>query len=439
MDRPLLALTRHASAPAGPSAETTASENMRQLVQLRWVAVAGQLITILAVHFGLGVQLPLAPMLILVGVLALANLDGAYWLVRRMGADQQILLALLFDTAALTAQLYLSGGASNPFISLYLLQVVLGAILLERRSVWILVAVTSLCYAGLSKFSLPLAYPIRLSNDAIDLYRIGAWISFALICVLLTLFISRISRNLRARDAYVAELRRHAIEEDSIVRMGLFASGAAHELGTPLASLSVIINDWRRMPQLARNPALSEDIAVMEAEVQRCKRIVSDILDSAGAPREEALHSIGARQLIEELGAAWRSTHPKAVLSIAYEGRADTVTVSSPALRQAIWNLLDNAAEVSPDNVMLRASADRDEFAVCVLDAGPGFQPGQLTAIGKPQPSSKGPGHGVGLFLAANAVRKLGGRLEASNRASGGAEVRLVVPLAANPQDAPDG
>jgi two-component system sensor histidine kinase RegB len=110
---------------------------MRQLIQLRWIAVAGQLITILAVDFGLGVRLPLAPMLLLVGGLALANLDGAYRLMRRVGANLQILLALLLDAAALTAQLYLSGGASNPFISLYLLQVVLGAILLERWSVWV--------------------------------------------------------------------------------------------------------------------------------------------------------------------------------------------------------------------------------------------------------------------------------------------------------------
>jgi two-component system sensor histidine kinase RegB len=434
VEQPLLALTRQKPAPAGPSAETTTSENMRQLVQLRWIAVAGQLVTILAVHFGLGVQLPLAPMLLLVGVLALANLDGAYWLVRRVEANLQILSALLLDTAALTAQLYLSGGAANPFISLYLLQVVLGAILLERRSVWILVAVTSLCYAGLSQFSLPLVYPTGLPLAAGDLYRIGAWISFALICVLLTLFISRISRNLRLRDAHVAELRRHAVEEDSIVRMGLFASGAAHELGTPLASLSVILNDWRRMPDLAGDPMLAEDLAVMEAEVRRCKSIVGDILDSAGAPRGEAMNRMAAPRLVDELTTAWRAGHPKVVLSIRYDGPEGAIAVSSPAFRQAVWNLLDNAAEVSPDDVALHASADPDEFSVCVLDSGPGFDPARLAAIGKPQASAKGPGHGVGLFLAANAVRKLGGRLEASNRTGGGAEVRLVLPLAANPE-----
>lgn len=430
MSSPVLALTRAELPPAGLSAELAADENMRQLMQLRWVAVIGQLVTILVVHFGLEIRLPLAPMLLLVGVLALANLDGARWLVRRKGANLQILVALLLDAAALTAQLYLSGGASNPFISLYLLQVVLGAILLETRWVWVLVLVTSLCYAGLSKFSLPLVYPTHLPLDPADLYRVGGWISFALICLLLTLFITRISRNLRAREAFVVELQRHALEEDSIVRMGLFASGAAHELGTPLASLSVIANDWRRMPHLAKDPVLGEDLAVMEAEIQRCKEIVSAILDTAGAPREEAMQSIRVRRLITEITQAWRATHPTIGLSIRYEGPDGAVAVSSPALRQAIWNLLDNAAEVSPDDVSLHARATLDEVVVQVLDRGPGFESAQLAQIGKPQVSSKGPGHGVGLFLAANALRKLGGRLEASNRIEGGAAVRLVLPLA---------
>lgn len=433
MDRPLLALTRRKPLPSGPSAETTAARNLRQLIQLRWVAVAGQLVTILVVHWGLGVPLPLGPMLAVVLALGLANLGGVYWLPRHVGADRQILLALLFDAAALTVQLYFSGGAANPFISLFLLQVVLGAILLEVRSVWMLVVVTSLFYAGLTVFSRPLVYPVRLPFETVELYKIGAWIGFVLIGVLLTLFITRISRNLRARDAYLAELKRYAVEEESIVRMGLFASGAAHELGTPLASLSVIINDWRRMPQLTGDPILAEELEVMEAEVQRCKHIVTNILASAGEPRGEAMNSAAARRFIDELAAAWRQTHPRIAFETRYEGAAEATTVSSPALRQAIWNLLDNAAEVS-DRVALQAVAGPEEFVVTVLDDGPGFSAAQLPDVGKPHQSSKGPGHGVGLFLAATAVRKFGGRLEAANRPDGGAQVRLVLPLAVNPQ-----
>jgi two-component system sensor histidine kinase RegB len=435
VDRPLLALTRQKPLPSGPSAETTANDNMRQLIQLRWIAVAGQLITILAVHLGFGVPLPLLPMLAVIGLLSLANLGGTYWLPRHVSANLQVLLALLLDTAALTAQLYLSGGAANPFISLYLLHVVLGAILLEAGSAWILVGVTTLCYAGLTVFNVALAYPVNLALSAVDLYRIGAWMSFALIGVLLTLFITRISRNLRARNGYLADLRRHAAEEDSIIRMGLFASGAAHELGTPLASLSVILNDWRRIPHIAKDPMLVEEIGVMEAEIQRCKTIVSNILDSAGEPRGEAMNSVDARHFIDELTAAWRLTHPKVDLNVVHQGVEGAVAVSSPALRQAVWNLLDNAAEASPHAVMLHAEATGEGLAISVRDAGPGFAPAQLSEIGKPLQSSKGPGHGVGLFLAANAVRKLGGRLEASNHAGGGAQVRVVLPLAAHRQE----
>lgn len=436
MDRPLLALTRSRLAPDGPATETTATQNLRQLIQLRWIAVAGQLVTILAVRIGLGVPLPLVPMLAVVALLGLVNVGAARWLARHDGANLHILLALLFDTFALSAQLYFSGGASNPFISLFLLQGVLGAILLEGRWVWVLVAVSSLCYAGLAVFGRPLAYPARLSSGIADLYRLGAWISFVLIGVLLALFITRIIRNLRARDAYLAELRRHAVEEDSIVRMGLFASGAAHELGTPLASLSVILNDWRRMPKLTGDPTLAEELDVMEAELQRCKSIVTAILESAGEPRGEAMNRVSAHRFIDDLAVAWGLTHPKLALKTRYEGSADAVTVASPALRQAIWNVLDNAAEVSPAEVSLHVAAGPDGLVVSVADQGPGFATSQLADIGKPHHSTKGPGHGVGLFLAASTARKFGGRLEASNPPGGGALVRLILPMADSPKEA---
>ena len=132
MDAPLLALTRPPSGglPGRPPNEASA-ENMRQLIQLRWLAVAGQLVAILLAHFGLGVTLPLGPMLGVVALLAVANLLFTATLRRDWIVPGELLLALLLDMAALTTQLYLSGGATNPFISLYLLQVVLGAILLS--------------------------------------------------------------------------------------------------------------------------------------------------------------------------------------------------------------------------------------------------------------------------------------------------------------------
>lgn len=436
MDAPLLALTRRRSSGSPGASAAAASENMRQLVQLRWVAVAGQLFTILTIHFGLGVKLPLAAMFGVVVTLAIGNLVVIALLRRRKIGNAAILAALLLDVVALSAQLYLSGGASNPFISLYLLQVVLGAILLEAWSVWILVGTTTFCYAALTVWNLPLTYPTGLVPKIGTLYQWGTWISFALNGLLLALFITRITRNLRARDENIANFRQQAAQEDGIIRMGLFASGAAHELSTPLSSLSVILNDWGRMRPFTANPVLAGELGEMQAELERCKAIVTDILQSVGEPRGEALESTLAQPYLEEVVCAWREVRPLAQFQAAYRDLDTAAVVSSAALRQAIWSLLDNAVEAGASEVDLLATKTIDELVITVSDDGPGFSNAQLSSLGKPHQSSKGDGHGLGLFLAANVARRLGGRLETSNGPLQGALVRLILPLAGDrPQE----
>ena len=424
---PLLALTRPRT-PTGPSAESAAAENMRQLIQLRWIAVAGQTVTILLVHFGLGAALPLLEMLGVALALAAANLLATMALPRHRVEDGEVMVALLLDMAALTLQLYFSGGATNPFISLYLLQVVLGAILLPPMLVAVLLAATALAYALLSMRYVPLMLPGGLMADSTQLFAIGRWIAFVMVAGLLVLFIVRISRNLSARDAYVADLRQHAAQEEGIVRMGLFASGAAHELGTPLGTLSVILADWRRMPAIAGDPELSAEVEEMQGEVQRCKAIVSDILHSAGQPRGEAMERVAAGAFLDEVVEAWRPTQP-VPLEYRRDGAARAIIAVDPALRQAIWNLLDNAAEASPAGVRLSAEVEDAMLTIAVRDWGDGFAPEALANFGRLFQSTKGAGHGLGLFLAINVARRLGGKLEARNRVGGGAEVRLLLPL----------
>lgn len=428
MDRPLLALTRR---PGGPS-ESAAAANMRQLIQLRWIAVAGQTLTILLVQYGLKVPLPFAEMLAVVAALAAANLLAMMALPRHKVRDSEVMVALLIDMAALTLQLYFSGGAANPFIALYLLQVVLGAILLPTELAAVLGLAACCGYGLLAIRSIPLALPSRLADERSDLFAIGHGIAFVMVAALLLLFIVRISRNLRARDAHVADLRQHAAEEEGIVRMGLFASGAAHELGTPLGTLSVILADWRRVPAIAGDPDLAAEVQEMQGEVQRCKTIVSDILHSAGQPRGEAMQGMLVEDFLEEVAEAWRATQPNVPLDFDLLGLEGIAIAVDPALRQAVWNLLDNAAEASPIGVQLRGRIDEGMLAIIVRDFGPGFEPQALANAGKLYQSTKGAGHGLGLFLATNVARRLGGRLEARNLVQGsGAEVRLLLPMIA--------
>lgn len=411
------------------SATDAGRRNMRLLVQLRWLAVGGQLITIGVVHGLMDIALPLLPLLSAVAVLIAINLLSIPLLSRRTGVtNAELTAALLFDVAALAWQLNFSGGLGNPFASLFLLQVVLAAILLRPASAWgmVLAALGALFLLGIAPQ--PLALP---AGDAMAMYLKGSLVCFVLIAVLAVVFVGQVVRNLAARDAALAAIRQQAAEEDHIVRMGLLASGAAHELGTPLATLSVLIGDWRRMPRLAGDPDLSADLDDMDAAVGRCKAIVGGILMSAGEARGEAPQVTTMRTFLNGIVANARAARSIDHIEMEDAIGPDIVIVSDPALRQVIGNVIDNAVEVSPDWVSVGATRAAEDIRLTIADRGPGFSPEMLAGFGKPYSSSKGrAGGGLGLFLLVNVLRKLGGEAVAENRPEGGAVVRLSIPLA---------
>jgi two-component system sensor histidine kinase RegB len=406
---------------------------MLQLIELRWIAVIGQVTTIAGAILVFDVHLPLVQMLEVLACLIAFNVASHLrWHEHRPVTNNELFLALLVDVASLTMQLYLSGGTTNPFAFLYLLQVILSAVLLEAWSTWTIVAITLACLAGLSIFARPLPLPFDHARGISSLYVQGMLICFVLNAALLVVFISRITTTLRGKAAQLADLRQRAAEEEHIVRMGLLASGAAHELGTPLATLSVILGDWKRMREFKANPDLIEEITEMQAQLKRCKSIVSGILLSAGEARGESAVRTTIRTFLDGLVEEWQGS--RQVGELAYVNRIgqDMPVAFDSALKQMIDNVLDNALEASPGWVGLEASVEGGTLLLSVTDRGPGFAPAMLAQFGKPYQSSKGrPGGGLGLFLVVNVARTLGGAVSASNRPAGGAEVRLTLPLKA--------
>jgi two-component system sensor histidine kinase RegB len=414
-----------------PTSDTTNRKNMALLIQLRWTAVIGQIATIAFVDFWLGIALPLAAMSAVISALITLNITSMIWVRYRVEiGSRELLLALMLDVVALTIQLYLSGGAANPFTSLYLLQVTLGAVLLDARSSWSLVALSCVSFGWLTISYHPLELPHHM-DDPFSLHVAGMFVGFMLDAVLLVIFVTRINRNLRERDAHLAALRQHAAEQDHIVRMGLLASGAAHELGTPLASLSVILSDWRRMPKLTAESEIADDLAEMEASLQRCKTIVTGILVSAGQARGEGSEPTTITAFLTALVEEWREARSVSCLQFRNSVGTDLTIVSDVTLKQAIFNVLDNALEVSRDWVELAVERDGDTLVLSVSDRGPGFPPEILSQLGRPYQSSKGrPGSGLGLFLVVNVIRKLGGVVTAQNHRKRGATIKLALPLA---------
>ena len=419
--------------PMLATANAAGHQNMFQLVQLRWLAVAGQLATIMLTQLAFGIRLPMVSMLGVLGGLVLLN-AASLALLRFKGpiTNEALFGALLLDVVALSAQLYLSGGATNPFVSLFLLQVVLGSVLLDRWSSWMLVIATSVAFALMTVFYRPIVLPPTINRSLFALHVQGMWVCFALVAVLLVLFVSRINANLRTQDLRLADIKRQAVEEEHIVRIGMLASGAAHELGTPLSSLSVILGDWRHIDAIAHDPDLLRDVEDMQAEIQRCKAIVTSILMSSGDPRGEETRATTVRALFDRIVADWSGARD--FNGIRFDDRfgEDVPIAADVVLQQAVFNLLDNAAEVSPERIDVILGRADDALVLTVRDAGAGFAAEQLANLGNPYNSSKSElGRGLGLYLVGNVARKLGGSIVARNREDGGAELILSLPLVA--------
>lgn len=411
--------------------------NMIQLVQLRWIAVIGQLLTIVFVIHVYDIRLPLAQMANVLSFLICLNLFSLFFPERTAAVYRwQMFFGLVGDVAALTALLYYSGGATNPFVFLYPLQVTLAAVLLDGWLSWAIVALTTVCFALLTRFYEPLVLAEDSRYGLFELHIMGSLVCFALDAGLLVIFVTRITSILRGRDERLAELRQRAAEEDLIVRTGLLASGAAHELGTPLATVSVILGDWKRMPEFRDKPELLEEITDMEEQVQRCKSIVTGILLSSGEARGGSLAITTPKRFMDELVTEWRARRP--VKSLDYEYRQDEDVdpalpiVSDSALRQVLGNVLDNALDASPGWLGFQVHCSATALSMSVRDNGPGFAPEILAQLGKPYQSTKGrAGGGLGLFLVMNVMRKLGGTVQAENLLGGGALVSLSLPLSA--------
>ena len=406
--------------------------NMALLVQLRWMAVVGQLVTIWVAVDLLGVRLPLPQLVAVPVLLALVNL--ATWIMGRERegySHLELLAALMLDVGSLAWQLWFSGGTTNPFAFLFLLQIVIGAILLPPSWSWIVAALSAAAYAGLTFNYRPLDLPEPYSQAPMPLFLLGSLVCFLLIAALLVFFVIRIDRNRRQSDAALAALRQQAAEEHHIVRMGLLASGAAHELGTPLATISVLLGDWRHHSALAQNFELLAEVEEMTTELQRCKTIVTGILQSAGEARGEKPEVTSLREFVQTISEEWAARSGGTLLLDDCIGENDIDIVSDPALRQVIGNVIANALEVSPHFVMLSASVEAGQAVISVRDRGPGFAPEMLAAFGRPYSSTKGrAGGGLGLFLVVNVLRKLGGKVEVGNPVDGGALVHMSLPLA---------
>lgn len=269
--------------------KNTNKKNLIQLIKLRFVAIFGQIITIIFVNYFLKISLPLQELYLVIFGLFLANLVSLY---RYKNAKEisnfGLFFELIIDVIALTLQLYLTGGTSNPFISLFLLQVIISSILLDKIYAWCISFVTILTYVFLHFYNQPLhaLHNHNQSEDFLDLHLHGMLISYIISALLLLIVIGKINKNLRERDEQINLLKRKTLEKEQMVKIAMFSISAAHELSTPLSTISIITNDWKESDH---DEQFNKEIMVVKQEIERCKKILSEILSESKIPRLENL------------------------------------------------------------------------------------------------------------------------------------------------------
>jgi two-component system sensor histidine kinase RegB len=410
---------------------TTAAVNLRRLVTLRAVTllVQGSIAWIAVQH--LGILLPPTPIAVTLAVAALlipltiARLHLA-WPVR----DGELFAHLVADVLLLTSLLYFSGGSTNPFAPLYLIPVTLCAAALSWRFTWPMLALTSACYSLLLFDYVPLYHhhegEARHVLDDFHVHVVGTWLGFLLSGGLIAYFAVRMRETVRERDRLRAQIREQELQHERVLALGTFATGAAHELSTPLTTIAVLAKELGR-----GQGNTSHQLLTLSEQVGRCKEILATLSAAVGQTRAEGGGPIQLDAYVEEIIQRWRSMRAQANISVAQGGTKPTPRiVADLTLSQALLNVLNNAADTAAA-VEVDAHWNDTEFVFEVRDRGPGLSANVQEHAGEPFFTTKQPGAGMGLglFLARSTVERLGGRLALNNRSDGGTVCRIQIPL----------
>ena len=416
------------------SSRTDVSISLRRLVLIRWVAVVGQLVTVLVVHFGFGFDLPITSALAVIAASALLNTAAS--LPRSAGArlgDREAALYLAYDTLQLGLLLYLTGGLQNPFATLMLVPVTISATILSRSSVIGLSALTVIAISVLAVLHRALPSRDGMLLDPPALYMLGIWT--ALVCS--TLFISGYAWSVAAearkmRDAFAATQLALA-REQRISAVGSLAAAAAHQLGSPLATIAVVAKELAR--ELPADSPHTADAELLLTQSERCRKILTDLARQRDGEHGSPFARLPFSALVEAAGEPYLapgiSVHYEFGAGRDAEGRpiVEPLVPRSPEIMHGLGNLIQNAIQFARNEVVVTTSWSEDMVAVDIVDDGPGFTATVLARIGEPYISGRGspqPGTqhmGLGIFIAQSLLERTGARLSFANLSDGGAQV----------------
>ena len=438
------------------------------LTQLRWVAVAGQLVVIGYVWFVLRVPLPIIELLVLVTGTAISNTILWLWVRRlkrnfdsaflvgtsesnestnysdEMIGSRAIGMLIGIDVLTLTALLYFSGGAANPFIFFYFANIAVAGMILPSSWAWC-ISIGSIL-GGF--FLLNLAYPLEvferspLAHDAVwEVTKYAFLIAFGTCCCVITYFVSILAMELRQREVQLAVVERERERSQRLEALATLAAGAGHELASPLSTIAVVAKELSRTLEKTESaPSIRRDVELIRQELNRCKEILHRMKSGAGEAAAEHLHPVSLSEVLRETVQAMRE--PQRIHIQTSNADGDSLAIlPKQALSQALRNLLQNGLDASnpTQTIDLHVAVEsqtgekksKKTWRLTITDQGSGMTDEVRRRIGEPFFTTKevGQGMGLGVFLTRNVIRGLGGTIVFEQSPNGGTTCRVTLPV----------
>ncbi|PWE18565.1 sensor histidine kinase [Marinicauda salina] len=411
---------------------------LRTLIILRWLAVAGQTLTVLFVHYGLGFDLPIGPCL---GVIA-ASVWLNSWLsfamaTQRFAKDWEAFAQLAYDVVQLIALLGLTGGLTNPFSVMLVAPIVIGVAALPPRW-WLLLGAIAAAGSGvIGVVHLPLPWGDAAPVVLPTMYQLAIWTALAIAIAFTAVYAWRVGSEARRMSTALAATQTVLAREQRLSALGALAAAAAHELGTPLATIQLTAKEMARAAP-SDDELLREDAELLVSQAERCRDILKRLSQTREAS-DEMHERLGLREAMDEAAAPLKGLG--ADIRIELEPPPDAP--EPPVMRRraelvyAMGNFIENAIDFARAQVTVTGAWDADTITVTIDDDGPGFPPEVLAKLGEPyistRPASPGQGGlGLGVFIAQTLVERLGGSVRFENVGRGGG-ARVVIALPRKP------
>jgi two-component system, sensor histidine kinase RegB len=396
------------------------------LIRLRWLAVFGQFAAVLVVHFGLEFEVPIWACIAVIALAALLNvgLRMSFRQTQWLEPDRAAWL-LAFDIAELAALLYLTGGLENPFSFLLLGPVLISATALPPRMTLLIGTFAMFCATVLVFLHYDLPWDSEDPLELPEIYMVGVWLSILLAIGYIGVYTWQVAEEARQLSDALAATELVLAREQHLSQLDGLAAAAAHELGTPLSTITVVVREIERA--LEANSPHADDVKLLREQAQRCREILAKI---AELPTGEPFDQTPLSALIEEAVAPHRNFG--IVIGVAYPANRATEPVGArnPAIRYGLGNLIENAVDFAHSRVEISAQWTADAVSITISDDGPGFASEIVDRIGAPyvthrRPEVRSPegdedavfGLGLGFFIAKTLLERSGAKLSLINQA----------------------